>query len=108
MTRKQIYHNNRVVGILDGDTYRQQFTAEHVYRQLNARGMSLDVYETLKNLGCHFWLIQNPQTKQGYTMPFYKIKIVATEVKTKTDGIQLMVNFADFNMKHPEIQKPMI
>ena len=106
--RQPIYHNNRVVGILDGDCYRQQYDSGHIYRKLNAKGMNRGVYLTLQGLGCKWWLIQHKQTKQCLRMPFCKIKLVAVEKDMGKDGIQLLVPLEDFNVDVVAKQKTMI
>lgn len=108
MKREPVYHDGRVVGILEGDTYRQQYDSGHIYRRLNAKGMNKGIYLYLKGKGCQFWMITHKQTKESLTVPFWKIKELGIEQDMGKDGIQIFVKLEDFNMTHPAIQSKML
>lgn len=102
-----VFALGKVIGHIKGDTFVQYFDNDHIFNLYNGKGLDKGAYLNIRNKAI-YWRIIHRKTKQELLMPLCKVKLVATERDMGKDGVQLIVPLAEFNMKRPAMQKPMI
>lgn len=98
-----VFVDKKVIGRIYDGVFVQKTTERHIFRELNAKGMDVDVHGRLAGR-CHTWRLEFKDTKQVLTIPFAKIAQVGALVSTGA-GAQYMVKLSDFNEDQVALQK---
>jgi hypothetical protein len=99
---RRVYVGGKCIGkVIDG-VFPQNITDRHIFRELNAKGMDINLHTALKGI-CDVWRLTHKKTGQVLSIPFEKIEAVAIKKDTGA-GVQLMVPLAEFNEDRPVVQ----
>ena len=100
-----VFVNGRVIGkVIDG-VFTQRITDRHIYKELNAKGMDINLHAALQGK-CEIWRLIHKKTHQVLSIPYYKIEIVGIKRDTGS-GPQYYVPLGEFNEDRPVVQKPL-
>lgn len=99
-----VYAGGRPIGKFVDGVFIQKVTARHIFRELNAKGIDVEVHAMLKARGCWLWRLDFTDTLQVLSIPFEKIEIVGVKKQFNGAGVQFFVNLAEFTEKRPVIQ----
>jgi hypothetical protein len=97
-----VFVDKKVIGRIHDGVFVQKTTERHIFRELNAKGMDVDVHGRLAGR-CHTWRLEFKDTKQVLAIPFAKIAQVGTLTSTGA-GAQYLVKLSEFNEDRPVIQ----
>ncbi len=97
-----VFVDNKVIGEIHAGVFVQRTTERHVYRELNAKGMDVNVHGRLAGR-CDTWRLEFKDTKQVLTIPFAKIAQVGI-LRSTGAGAQYLVKLSEFNEDRPVIQ----
>ena len=104
--RELVFVNGKCIGeIIDG-VFPQKIYDKHIFRELNAKGMDINLHAALRGK-CHTWRLIHQQTHQVLSIPYDKIEVVGVKRDTGS-GPQYYVSLGDFNEDKPAIQVKMI
>jgi len=104
MSQEKVFVKDRFIGLVSDGIFPQNITDRHIYRRLNAKGMDLDLHQTLKGR-CHTWRLTHMKTGKVLEIDFNKIEIVGQRVDFGQIGRQYMVPLSEFTEARPEIQR---
>lgn len=99
-----VYIGECPIGKLVDGVFRQPVTVKSIYRELNAKGMDIEVHASLKARGCWMWMLEFTDTLQVLTLPFDKVTMYGKKKQISGAGIQYFVALSDFTEKRPAVQ----
>ena len=97
-----VFVDNKVIGEIRAGVFVQRTTERHIFRELNAKGMDVDVHGRLAGR-CDAWRLEFKDTGQILTIPFAKIAQVGI-LRSTGAGAQYLVKLSEFNEDRPVIQ----
>lgn len=101
-----VFVNGKRIGkIIDG-IFPQFISDRHIFRELNAKGMDINLHAALRGK-CQVWQLHHEKTGQVLSILFDKIRQVGIKKDTGA-GVQYMVPLAEFNEERPVVQARLI